>query len=241
MPRTAEGKPDLRGSWNAPPLFNSNILEEHAGGFGIQPGRSVVIDPPDGKIPYQPWALSQRDENRKPENAYLDNEGRCILSGMPRLMLFAFQIAYAANDIVLFFPYVHSTRFIHMDRTTHLPESMKLWLGDSIGRWDGDTLVVDSGNFNGKFWFGLGGDFATDQLHMVERFSMSDPNTLQWQATLTDPKTFTRPWTWRWNRPYVRGREQEIDDAECHEGNIDLVHTKNTYDAAHGIKSTGQN
>jgi hypothetical protein len=127
-----------------------------------------------------------------------------------------------------------------MDRTTHLPENITMWLGDSIGHWEGETLVVDTGNFNGKFWFALGGDFATDQLHMVERFNMSDPNTLQWQAMLTDPKTYTRPWTMQWNRPYLRGREQESADAECHEGNIDLVHTKNTYDAAHG-KGPGQN
>src|SRR3990170_4823813 len=83
VPRTPDGKPDLRGFWNAPPLFSSNILEEHLAGFGIQAGKSVVIDPPDGTIPYQPWALARRNENRREENAYLDNEGRCILSGMP--------------------------------------------------------------------------------------------------------------------------------------------------------------
>jgi hypothetical protein len=233
MPRTADGKPDLRGAWNAPPLFNSNLLEEHPAGFGIQAGRSVVIDPPDGKIPYQPWAMTERDEHRKSENAYLDNEGRCILSGMPRIMLFSYQIAYAGNDIVLIFNYVHTTRIVHMDRRTHVADNIKMWLGDSFGYWEGDTLVVDTANFNGKFWFALGGDFATDALRIVERFTMSDPNTLQWQATLTDPKAYTRPWTMQWNRPYVRGRAQEIDDDNCHEGNVDLVHMKNTYDAAH--------
>lgn len=88
-PRTPDGKPDLRGHWIAPPLRNSNILEEHAGGFGIQAGQSVVVDPPDGKIPYQPWALAERDRRRRPENNYEDTEGRCILSGMPRIMLFS--------------------------------------------------------------------------------------------------------------------------------------------------------
>jgi hypothetical protein len=236
MPRTADGKPDLRGVWDAPPLFSSNIFEEHPAGFGIQAGKSVVIDPPDGKIPYQPWALAQRDENRKSENAYLDNEGRCVLSGMPRIMLFSFHVAYAGNDIVLISDYAHTTRFIHMDRRTHLPASIKMFHGDSVGSWEGETLVVETTNFNGQFWFALGGDFATDALHMVERFTMTDPNTLAWTATLTDPKTYTRPWTMQWNRPYVRGRQRETGEAACHEGNTDLVHMKNVYDQTHGQK-----
>jgi hypothetical protein len=232
MPRTADGKPDLRGHWNAPPLYSSNILEEHPGGFGIRAGKTAIVDPPNGIIPYQPWALAQRDENRKEENAYLDNEGRCMLSGMPRIMLFSYDVVYAGNDIVLFFDYVHTTRIIHMDRRTHIPAGTQLWLGDSFGYWEGDTLVVDSANFNGKFWFALGGDFATDALHIVERFTVSDPNTIQWRATLTDPKAYTRPWTMQWNEPYVRGQAGEDADEACHEGNVDLLHMKNTYDAA---------
>lgn len=230
MPRTPDGRPDLRGFWNAPPLFNSNILEEHPAGFGIDAGRSVVIDPPDGKIPYQPWALAVRDENRKGENAYLDNEGRCYFSGVPRIMLFSFEVQYAANEILLISDYVHTTRIIDMDRRMHIPSAIRLWMGDSIGSWEGDTLVVDTSNFNGKFWFALGGDFATDALHIVERFELSDPGTLQWQATISDPKTFTRPWTWRWNQPYTRGTVEEMGDEACHEGNGGLVHQKNTYD-----------
>jgi hypothetical protein len=237
--RTADGRPDLRGAWRAPRLYNSNILEEHPGGFGIQPGRSVVIDPKDGIIPYQPWALKQREENRKSENAYLDNEGRCVLSGMPRIMLFSFEIEYAGNDILLFFDYVHTTRVIHMDRRTHLPSSVRLWLGDSIGRWEGDTLVVDTANFNGQFWFALGGDFATDALTMVERFRLSDANTLQWEATLTDPKAFTRPWTWQWNEPYRRGEAGEMGEEACHEGNVDIVRLKRTYDQARAKLAAG--
>lgn len=232
MPRSADGKPDFRGMWQAPPLFNSNVLEEHAAGFGIQAGKTVVIDPPDGKIPYQEWALKERDEHRKAENAYLDNEGRCVLSGMPRIMLFSYEVIYAGNDIVLFFDYVHTTRIIHMNRRTHISPAIGLWLGDSYGYWEGDTLVVDSANFNGKFWFALGGDFASDNLRIVERFTMSDPNTMQWKATLTDPKVYTRPWTMQWNRPYIRGRVEEDLDEDCHEGNADLAHLKNTYDAA---------
>jgi hypothetical protein len=234
-----DGRPDLRGAWRAPRLYNSNILEEHPSGFGIQPGRSVVIDPPDGIIPYQPWALAQRNENRKSENAYLDNEGRCISSGMPRIMLFSFEIEYAANDILLLFDYVHTTRVIHMDRRTHLPSNIRLWMGDSIGRWEGDTLVVDSTNFNGQFWFALGGDFATDALHIVERFRLSDPKTLQWEATLTDPKAYTRPWTMRWNEPYKLDSPGEMSEQACHEGNVDLPLLKRAYDQHHAKLAAG--
>jgi hypothetical protein len=232
VPRTRDGKPDLRGHWNSPPLYNSNILEEHPAGFGILAGKSVVIDPPDGVIPYQRWALAQRNENRKAENAYLDNEGRCFPSGVPRIMLFSFDIQYAAHEILLFFEYVHATRIIHMDRRTHIPANIRSFFGDSIGYWEADTLVVETTNLNGKFWFALGGDFMTEAGRVVERFWMPDINTLGWQATITDPKTFTRPWTWQWNRHYVRGVENEILDNHCHEGNSDLVHLKNTYEAA---------
>jgi hypothetical protein len=230
--RTPDGKPDLRGHWNSAPLFNSNVLEEHPAGFGIQAGKSVVVDPPDGIIPYQPWALAQRNENRKSENAYLDNEGRCHLSGVPRIMLFSFQIDYAASDILLLFEYAHATRVVHMDRQTHLPAWYRSFMGDSIGRWEGDTLVVNTANFNGKFWLALGGDFFSEAATIVERFSLSDPNTLGYEATITDPKVFTRPWTWRWNRPYVRGTVVEIPENHCHEGNTDIAVLKNTYDAS---------
>jgi hypothetical protein len=233
IPRTPDGKPDLRGHWNAPPLFNSNILEEHSGGFGIQAGKSVIIDPPDGKIPYQPSALAQRDENRKPENAYLDNEGRCYQAGVPRIMLFSFQIVYKPDAIWLFSDYVHHTRIFSLTRHEHLPAAFRLWMGDPLGHWEGDTLVVDSTNFNGKSWMALGGDFMTENGHIVERFTLTDANTLKWTATITDPAAYTRPWTMTTGGPFVRGHEDESLEDTCHEGNADLVHLKNNYDAAH--------
>ena len=232
VPRTPDGKPDLRGFWNAPPLFNSNILEEHPAGFGIQAGQSLVIDPPDGKIPYQAWALAERDRRRRPENAYEDNEGKCILAGVPRIMLFSFEIVYTRGYVVLFYDYVHHTRIIPMDGRSHAPDGIRLWMGDSVGHWEGETLVVDTSNFNGKPWMALGGDFMTDAGHIVERFTMVDANTLKWQATITDPKAFTRPWTMQSAAPYQRGDEIEMLEDACHEGNADLVHLKNNYDRA---------
>ena len=235
-PRTPDGKPDLRGHWIAPPLRNSNILEEHAGGFGIQAGKSVVLDPQDGKIPYQPWALAERDRRRRPENNYEDNEGKCILSGMPRIMLFSFKIQYFPDAVLFLSDYIGASRIIRM-RGPHVADGIRLYMGDPVGRWEGDALVVDSRNFNGKAWFALGGDFASDAMQMVERFTMPDANTIAWQATITDPKVFTRPWTMQMG-PYARDEagnqdEEEIEDS-CHEGNADLDNLKNVYDRARG-------
>jgi len=229
--RTADGKPDLRGYWIAPPLRNSNILEEHAGGFGIQAGKSVVIDPPDGIIPYQPWALKQRDYNRRPEMNYEDNEGKCVLSGMPRIMLFSFRITYSEDNILFLSDYIGATRVIRT-KGQHVPKGVRLYMGDPIAHWEGDTLVVDITNFNGRFWFALGGDFAGDEMHMTERIRMLDANTLTWQATITDPKTFTRPWTMTagpFERELTGRLEEEIEDS-CHEGNADLDNLKRNYD-----------
>jgi hypothetical protein len=234
VPRTSDGRIDLQGRWVAPPLRSSNILEDHAGGFGIQAGKSVVVDPPNGIIPYQPWALAQRDRNRRPENNFEDNEGKCLLSGMPRIMLFTFRLQYYPDKVLFLSDYIGASRLIRIGGP-HVPNGIRLYMGDSVGRFERDALVVDTTNFNGKFWFALGGDFATDAMHMVERFGMTDANTLTWQATITDPKVFTRPWTMTAG-PFTRNTdgqvEEEIEDS-CHEGNAELDNLKAIYDRAH--------
>jgi hypothetical protein len=141
-PRTADGKPDLRGHWIAPPLRNSNILEEHAGGFGIQAGKSVVLDPPDGKIPYQPWALAERDRRRRPENSYEDNEGKCILSGMPRIMLFSFRILYFPDTVLFLSDYIAANRIIRM-RGPHIADGIRLYMGPAgkAMRWSSNRRI----------------------------------------------------------------------------------------------------
>jgi hypothetical protein len=234
VPRAADGRPDMRGHWIAPPLRSSNILEEHPGGFGIQAGKSVVLDPPDGKIPYQPWALAERDRRRRPENNYEDNEGKCILSGVPRIMLFSFRILYFPDTVLFLSDYIAASRIFRM-AGPRIPDGIRLYMGDPVARWEGDTLVVESKNFNGKTWFALGGDFASEAMQIVERFTMPDANTIAWQATITDANVFTRPWTLQLG-PYTRDQagdqdEEEIEDS-CHEGNADLDNLKNVYDRA---------
>jgi hypothetical protein len=237
IPRGADGKPNLTGRWDGSGgvLHNTVILEEHPGGFGIQAGGTLIIDPKDGIIPYQPWALEERNRRREDANGYEDQVGHCEFYELTRLASFAFDIVHSGGDVIINHTQ-HITRVIDMDRREHLPQSIRLWLGDSIGRWEGDTLVVDVTNLNGKGRMALGGDFYSADAHLVERYTMKDSNTIDWTVTITDPKVFTRPWTMTSHEPMKRQQPAQNFDGEdtCHEGNVDLVHLKNVYDQAHG-------
>ena len=237
IPRTPDGKPDLTGSWNERMNFaHTIVLEAHAGGFGVTAGKGLIIDPPDGIIQYQPWALAERNRRREDANGYEDPVGHCEFHDIAHLHSFGQQILYSGNNIII--NAMHTiTRVIAMNRREHLPEGIRLWQGDPIGWWEGDTLVVDSTNFNGKTRMVIGGDFYGANAHVVERFTMVDANTINWTMTITDPDVFTRPWTMTSSVPMTRGRRPAgaIDfDGEdtCHEGNIHLVHLKNVYDQA---------
>jgi hypothetical protein len=238
VPRRADGKPDLAGRWDGSGgvLHNTVILEEHPGGFGIQAGGTLIIDPKDGTIPYQPWALAERDRRREDANGYEDQVGHCEIYEIGRLASFAFDIAHASNGDVIIHHTQHITRVIDMNRRQHLPDGIRLWNGDPIGRWDGDTLVVDTTNLNAKGRMALGGDFYSADAQLIERFTMKDSNTINWTLTVTDPKVFTRPWTMTSAAPVTRRPPANNFDTEdtCHEGNVDLVHLKNVYDQTHG-------
>jgi hypothetical protein len=238
IPRRADAKPDLTGRWNGSGgvLHNTVILEEHPGGFGIQAGGTLIIDPKDGIIPYQPWALAERNRRREDANGYEDQVGHCEIYEIARLASFAFDIAHASNGDVIIHHTQHITRVIDMNRKQHLPDGIRLWNGDPIGRWEGDTLVVDTTNLNARGRMALGGDFYSADARLVERFTMKNSNTIDWTLTVTDPKVFTRPWTMTSHEPMTRERNVQNFDGEdtCHEGNVDLVHLKNVYDQTHG-------
>jgi hypothetical protein len=238
IPRRADGKPDLTGRWDGGGgvLHNTVILEDHPGGFGIQAGGSLIIDPKDGVIPYQPWALAERNRRREDANGYEDQVGHCEFYDIARVVSFPMEIAYSGNDIVIS-PNQHITRYIDMTRRQHLPAGIRLWLGDPIGQWEGDTLVIDITNLAGKTRMALGGDFYSADAHIVEKFRMVDANTINWTMTFDDPKVYTRPWTMTSHEPMKRVRQGDgnfdVEDT-CHEGNVDLVHLKNVYDQTHG-------
>ena len=240
VPRRPDGKPDLTGYWDGSEgvLHNTVILEDHPGGFGVQAGKSLIIDPKDGKIPYQPWALAERDRRRDDANGYEDQVGHCEFYDIGRVHQFAKDFMFSGNNFIIN-DTQHITRVIPLDRAKHLPANIKLWLGDSIGRWEGDTLVVDTTNLAGRTRMALGGDFYSDNAHIVERFTMVDSNTINWTMTIEDSKVFTRPWTLSTYVPFRRMRapqgtaQYDVEDT-CHEGNVDLNHLKNTYEQAHG-------
>ena len=237
IPRRADGKPDLTGRWNGSGgvLHNTVILEDHPGGFGIQAGGTLIVDPRDGIIPYQPWALAERNRRREDANGYEDQVGHCEFYEVARLHSFAFDIVHSGSQVIINHTQ-HITRVIDTNRRQHLPQSIRLWLGDPIGRWEGDTLVVDTTNLNGIGRMALGGDFYSADAHLVERFTMKDSNTIDWTLTVTDPKVFTRPWTMTSHEPMKRERDAPNFDGEdtCHEGNVDLVHLRNVYEQEHG-------
>jgi hypothetical protein len=244
-----DGKPDMRGLFSGmgAGLTHTVILEEHPSGFGIRGGKSLIIDPADGVIPYQPWALQERNRRREDNNAYEDPVGHCEFYDIGRLHSFAQRIMYSQGNIVIG-AQEQIMRVIHMNRKQHLPAGIRLWLGDSIGRWEGDTLVVDTTNFNGKPRMAQGGDFYSANAHVVERFTMKDSETITWTMTITDPTVFTRPWTFTTAAPMTRQREGSNDwnralrlidpswEHDCHEGNVVLKHMRNVYEQSRGIK-----
>lgn len=222
-PKTPEGQPDLQGLWTAPvPGAAQNIEPDPGdGGFFYAATRGLIVDPADGRVPYQPWAAAQRKVN---EERFLDPYGYCFPTGVPNQMyiLRTREITQTPSSIVILNEAGgHIFRIIQTDGRPHLGERVKLWMGDSRGRWEGNTLVVDVTNFNNKTWFDVRGNFHSDRMHVVERFTLVDRDTMHYQATMEDPDVFTRPWTIA--VPLVRNKEPGYEQMEeaCHEGNDD--------------------
>jgi hypothetical protein len=203
--------PDLNGVYQAMTTANWDILTHAAvagpvpslGAWFAQPGGQGIVE--GNEIPYQPWALKKKQENFAqrlkadrdvPEAA--DNELRCFMPGVPRAnyMPYPFQILQGSSKyIMMAYEFASASRVIYMDKLT--PSDVDSWMGESRGRWDGDTLVVDVTEFNDLSWFDRAGNFHSDELHVVERYTPMSPYHLMYEATIEDPKVFTRPWKMR--------------------------------------------
>jgi hypothetical protein len=224
-PRTPDGKPDFRGFWSRGVARGTDDIEEHAEGLGDSGGYSQVVDPADGKIPYQPWAAEKRRDHIA---NYNDPAVLCVQPGVPRQAYTAGvnQILQTADSLVFLNDYAHSYRIISLDGRPHLGPNIRLFMGNSRGRWEGKTLVVDVTNQIGKTWFDHMGNFFSDAVHVVERWTMFDANAIHYQATIDDPKVYTRPWT------IVSGIRRNTDPAyeiwenACHEGSTHLSQTE---------------
>ena len=200
MPRTADGKPDFNGIWQAVGSAHWD-LQDHPARSGpvIELGAIAAIPAGQGvvegnEIPYLPEAAAKKKENY--ENWLTrDPEVRCYLPGIPRAtyMPYPFQILQTHdNEILMAYEYASASRVVKMEKTE--PPPVDSWMGQSTGRWEGDSLVVDTIGFNDQTWFDRSGNFHSDALHVVERFTFVNPDILDYQATIEDPKVFTRPW-----------------------------------------------
>ena len=193
---------------------------------------SLVIDPPDGRVPLRPEAEAARRNNLTHEGdsyEFMSVWDRCITRGVPGGMFpagynNAYQIVQAPGYVVIHYEMIHEPRIIPIDGSAHLPSRVRSWNGDSRGRWEGNTLVVDTTNFNGKGWIAtsaaagrIKGIPQTESLHVVERFTPTDANTITYEATIEDPAMFTRPWTV--SIPLHRDSSYRIYEYACHEGN----------------------
>jgi hypothetical protein len=162
------------------------------GAVGATPSGQGVVE--GGEIPYKPEALKQKQENFK--NRWKnDPEVKCYMAGIPRAnyMPYPFQIVQTPQSILMSYEYASANRVINMSKTP-VEASVDTWMGTANGRWEGDTLVVDNTGFNDESWFDRAGDFHSDQLHVVERFTLIDSDHMNYEATIEDSQVFTRPW-----------------------------------------------
>jgi len=193
IPRTSDGRPDFSGIWQALTTASWDI-QDHAAQKGVPGGPGIVVG---NEIPYQPAALARKKQNYD-RRATDDPVAKCYLPGVPRLlyMPFPFQIVQTPTELMLLFEFVHAVRFVFLTGR-HPPGPIEWWLGDSRARWEGDTLVVDVVHFTPNTWFDRTGNYHSEALHVVERYTLMDPNTIAYEATIEDPQVFTRPWTLR--------------------------------------------
>jgi hypothetical protein len=227
-PRAADGKPNLNGIWQAlneahwdvephaaapSPVLDLGAAHAAAGGLGIV----------EGPIPYKPDALAKKRENYA-NRLKLDPEIKCYLPGVPRAnyMPYPFQIIQGPKYIMMIYTFAGAVRTIYMDDHQEAPADS--WMGWSNGHWEGESLVIDTTGFNDQTWFDRAGNFHTDALHVVEHFTATSPDHLQYDATIEDPNVFTRPW--KISMPLYRRVEKnaQIMEFRCVEFVEDLIY-----------------
>ena len=264
-PQTAWGDPDLRGHYLAnyggqleTPSGEKvdTVYPPHGQAFSrffpldrndrprrdrSRPQPPMVVDPPDGRIPLQPWAAARRNEIMANQDTleHLDPRVKCLSAGLPRantpVGYNSYQFLQVPGAVVILYEWNHLSRYIPLDGRPHVSQDIQLGMGDSRGHWDGHALVVDVTNFTDNVWpVGNGappegapassittghGVFQTTALHVVERFTPVDAETIHYEATITDPNVFTQPWTIAWNAFTRAPADHILYEYACHEGN----------------------
>jgi hypothetical protein len=210
IPRTSDGKPNLQGIWQVRNTAAVNLLD-HAASHGARAGRSVVDG---GAIPYQPWAVKKQAENYA-ARATADPMANCYLPGVPRIMYLdhPFHIVQTRDAVAITFEWSQVFRLIYTNGSKHV-DGIEFWMGDSRGRWDGDTLAVTVTNHNDRTWFDKAGNFHSEQLKVEERYTLEDADTLRYDVTVEDPKVFTR--AWKMSMPFYRQKGMDrILEYQC--------------------------
>ena len=211
--RTPDGKPNLNGIWQVLNTANWD-LQSHAaaagpmiplGAVGAMPPGQGVVEGED--IPYKPEALAKRKENFA-NRLKDDPEVKCYLPGVPRAtyMPFPFQIVQTPDYILIAYEYANATRTVYMKDPG--PSPVDSWMGQSVGHWEGDTLVVDAKSFNDQSWLDRSGNFHSDALHVVERYTLRNNDVLNYEATIEDPNVFSKPW--KITMPIYRRLEKNV-------------------------------
>ena len=202
-PRTPDGKPDLSGVWGPDRHFIYDI--------------SSALKPGD-VLPLQPWAADLAKKRMSKD----DPEANCLPTGVPRMAPYPWKIVQRPELILFLFEgNIHSYRQIFLDGRGHPKDPDPAWYGDSIGHWEGDTLVVDTIGFNDHFWFDFAGHPHTEQLHVIERYQRRDLGNLDIDITIIDPGAYTEPWKIKRTSVLMKG---EIQEYICNENNQDVQH-----------------
>ena len=212
---------------------------------------SLVIDPPDGRVPVTPAAEAARDRNLTSVDSYefMSPWDRCITRGpgtmFPAGYNNAYQIVQTPGTVVIVHEMIHEARIIPIDGRPHLDPSIRLWTGDPRGHWEGNTLVVETTNFNDKGWIAtnaasgrIRGVPHSDALRLLERFTRVDADTIAYQVTIEDPQMYTRPWTVA--IPLGRDNSYQIFEYACHEGNRAVAHVLSAARAAEKAAATAK-
>jgi len=244
-PRAENGKPDLNGIWQAMNEANYDLEGHNArpamalrpGPYGPVPAASVLAlgavgaVPPSlgvvegGEIPYKPEALAQKKKNQ--ENwVTSDPEIKCYLPGVPRATYIPQPFRIFQSNSQLFFAYQYAGTVRNIYLKDPGPAPVDAWMGQSFGHWEGETLVIDVTGFNDQSWFDRAGNFHSDALHVVERYTRTSPDVISYEATIEDPKVFTRPW--KISMPLYRRQEKnaQILDFKCVEFVEELMYGK---------------
>jgi hypothetical protein len=220
MPRLPDGKPNLNGIWQAMNTANWDLLDhgaqpalvEASGAIGAEPGGPGVVE--GGTIPYRPEALAQKKQNYE-TRATADPEVKCYLPGVPRAtyMPYPFQIFQSTTAMSIAYEYDNAYRNIYLKDPG--PSPADSWMGQSVAHWDGNTLVVDVTGLYPGSWLDRAGDFHSDALHVIERYTLASPNMINYEATIEDNKVFTKPW--KISMPLYRHVEKEarLVDFKC--------------------------